>query len=103
LRGDPVTGKKAFVMMGKEQEIAVDRKHSPHQFSEDYGIAQDSPEPLCRRCRQPAGKVSHRPDMPYRFHAVNANYVNAYAFPAARLPPRAASCWRWTTRMHWRR
>jgi beta-barrel assembly-enhancing protease len=83
---DPVTGKKAFVMMGKEEEIAVDRKHSPHQFSEDYGIAQDSAlNRYVADVGNRLGKVSHRPDMPYRFHAVNANYVNAYAFPGGSI------------------
>jgi predicted Zn-dependent protease len=83
---DPVTGKKTLVMMGKEQEIAVDKKHSPHQFSEDYGIAQD---PALNRyvtdVGNRLGKLSHRPDMPYSFQAVNANYVNAYAFPGGTI------------------
>lgn len=83
---DPVTGKKALVMMGKEQEVAIDKQHSPHQFSEDYGIAQD---PDLNRYVADVGnrlsKVSHRPDMPYSFQAVNANYVNAYAFPGGTI------------------
>lgn len=83
---DPVTGKKTMVMMGKEQEIALDRKHSPHQFSEDYGISQDA---ALNRYLAGVGSTlagrSHRPDMPYRFQAVNANYVNAYAFPGGSI------------------
>jgi predicted Zn-dependent protease len=75
---DPVTGKKSLVMMSKDQEVALDRQHSPHQFSEDYGISQDAG--LNRYVADLGGRLagqSHRPDMPYRFHAVNANYVNA--------------------------
>ncbi|MGQ9685399.1 MAG: M48 family metalloprotease, partial [Thiobacillaceae bacterium] len=34
--------------------------------------------------RQLAAK-SHRPDMPYSFRAVNANYANAYAFPGGSI------------------
>ena len=83
---DPVTGQKTFVMMGKEQEIAVDKQHSPHQFSEDYGVTQD---PGLNRyvadVGNRLGKVSHRPDMPYNFQTVNANYVNAYAFPGGSI------------------
>lgn len=83
---DPVTGKKAFVMMSKDEEVAIDKKNSPHQFSEDYGIAQD---PGLNRyvadVGNRLGRVSHRPDMPYNFQAVNANYVNAYAFPGGSI------------------
>ncbi len=83
---DPVTGKKSLVMMSKDQEVALDRQHSPHQFSEDYGISQDAG--LNRYVADLGGRLagqSHRPDMPYRFHAVNANYVNAYAFPGGSI------------------
>jgi len=30
--------------------------------------------------------------MPYSFRVVNADYINAYAFPAAASPARAAFC-----------
>lgn len=83
---DPVTGKKAFVMMDQSQEVALDQKHSPHQFSEDYGISQDAQlnQYLAGVGKQMAG-ATHRPDMPYAFQAVNANYVNAYAFPGGSI------------------
>ncbi len=83
---DPVTGKKSMVMMGKEQEIALDKQHAPHQFSEDYGVSQDAAlnRYVADVGNAMAGK-SHRPDMPYRFQAVNANYVNAYAFPGGSI------------------
>lgn len=83
---DPVTGKKTFVMMSKEQEIALDRQHSPHQFSEDYGISQDAG--LNRYLADVGTRLAghtHRPEMPYRFNTVNANYVNAYAFPGGSI------------------
>ena len=83
---DPVTGRKTLVMMGKEQEIALDRRHSPHQFSEDYGVSQDGRlnDYIASVGHQLASR-SHRPDMPYSFRAVNANYVNAYAFPGGSI------------------
>ncbi|MGQ9861153.1 MAG: M48 family metalloprotease [Thiobacillaceae bacterium] len=83
---DPVTGRKTLVMMGKAQEIALDRQHSPHQFSEDFGPSQDTRlnDYVAGVGRQLAAK-SHRPDMPYSFRAVNANYANAYAFPGGSI------------------
>lgn len=82
----PVTGKSQFMIMDEKQEIAVDRQQSPHQFSSDYGTVQD------RRLQdyiQTTGKRiaanSHRRQMPYDFHCVNANYINAYAFPGGSI------------------
>ncbi len=83
---DPVTGRTTFVMMSKEQEIALDRQHSPHQLSEDYGITRDAE---LNRYVGALGKDmaarTHRPDMPYNVNVVNANYVNAYAFPGGTI------------------
>jgi beta-barrel assembly-enhancing protease len=83
---NPVTGKSQFMIMDEKQEIAVDRKQSPHQFSADYGNTQDQ---RLQNYVQTAGKrltaKTHRGHMPYNFHCVNANYVNAYAFPGGSI------------------
>jgi beta-barrel assembly-enhancing protease len=83
---NPVTGKSQFMIMDENQEIAVDRQHSPHQLSTDYGIVQDR---ALASYIQTAGKRiaanTHRSHMPYQFHCVNANYVNAYAFPGGTI------------------
>ena len=51
-------------------------------MSNDYGTTLDTSlnDYVSGVGRSLAGK-SHRPQMPYNFHVVNANYVNAYAFP----------------------
>lgn len=83
---DPVTGRTSLVMMGKEQEIALDRKHSPHQFSEDFGPSQDARlNDYVAGVGRRLSSRSHRPDMPYSYRAVNANHVNAYAFPGGSI------------------
>lgn len=83
---DPVTGRKTLVMMSREQEIALDRKHSPHQFSEDYGPSQDTRlNDYITQVGLRLSSQSHRPGMPYSYRAVNANYVNAYAFPGGSI------------------
>ena len=83
---DPVTGRQEFVIMSRDEEIALDRKQSPYQFSSDYGPVQD------RRLNSYINRVglevaahSHRPDMPFSFRAVNAAYINAYAFPGGSI------------------
>lgn len=83
---NPVTGKSQFMIMSEEQEIAVDRKNAPHQFSSDYGIVQDrSLENYIQATGERMAPNTHRPQMPYNFHCVNANYVNAYAFPGGSI------------------
>jgi predicted Zn-dependent protease len=72
--------------MDKAQEIALDKQHSPHQFSEDYGISQDAAlNQYIALVGKEMASGTQRPDMPYAFNAVNANYVNAYAFPGGSI------------------
>ncbi|MCF6247028.1 MAG: M48 family metalloprotease [Desulfobacula sp.] len=83
---DPVTGKKQLMMVSAKQEIGIDKQNSPHQFSSDYGITQDK---AINRYVSDVGKgllpFVHRPEMPYNFNCVNANYINAYAFPGGTI------------------
>jgi predicted Zn-dependent protease len=79
---DPVTGKQQLIMMSPAEEIALDKQQSPFQFSSDYGKVQDIylNAYLDEVGRELAAR-SHRPEMPFSFRAVNAAYINAYAFP----------------------
>ena len=83
---NPVTGRQQLMFFSETGEISLDRQNSPHQFSSDYGQVQD---PGLNRYLAGRGSklasVSHRPDMPYSFRCVNANYVNAYAFPGGSI------------------
>ncbi|ABK45458.1 peptidase M48, Ste24p [Magnetococcus marinus MC-1] len=80
---NPVTGEQQLMLMSPAQELAVDRQHAPQQFSNDFGAVQD--EALNRyltRVGQEMAQLSHRPQVPYNYRAVNATHVNAYTFPA---------------------
>lgn len=83
---NPVTGKSQLMLVSEDTEIQVDRTNSPHQFSSDYGVLQDSA--LSAYIQGVGMKLvpgTHRPNMPYRFQGVNATYVNAYAFPGGSI------------------
>lgn len=83
---DPVTGKKEFVLLSESDEIALDRKQSPYQFSTDYGVSQDEGlNNYINRVGVALAGRSHRPQMPYSFRTVNAAYINAYAFPGGSI------------------
>ncbi|MCD4719499.1 MAG: M48 family metalloprotease, partial [Desulfobacula sp.] len=83
---DPVTGKKQLMMVSQQQEVGIDKQHSPFQFSSDYGITQDA---KINQYISDIGKGLlpnvHRSEMPYNFQCVNATYINAYAFPGGSI------------------
>lgn len=83
---NPVTGESQLILMSESQEIQIDLEQSPHQFSADYGVSQD--QALNQYLSQVGNSMasrSHRPQMPYSFRTVNANYINAYAFPGGSI------------------
>lgn len=83
---DPVTGKATFSLVSEAQEIEIDQQQSPHQFSADYGA--NSNAALNRYVSQigaSIASVSDRPQMPYNYHVLDANHVNAYTFPAGSM------------------
>ncbi len=83
---DPVTGQSQFVMMSEQDEISIDRQQSPYQFSADYGMVQDVQlNAYVNRVGKELAARSHRPGMPFSFRAVNAAYINAYAFPGGSI------------------
>ncbi len=83
---DPVTGKKQLILMSEDEEISLDQRQSPQQFSMDYGACQDRPlNAYVSQVGMAVARVSHRPHMPFSFRGVNAAYVNAYAFPGGSI------------------
>jgi len=83
---NPVTGEKQFMLVSESQEIQIDRQHSPHQLSTDYGTLQDrSLSAYIDRVGKTLVPHTHRKQMPYAFKGVNAVYVNAYAFPGGTI------------------
>ena len=83
---DPVTGKTGLMLMSEQQEIDIDRQQGPHQFSADYGIYGDLKlNQYLSNLGKSLHALSHRPGMPYNYKVVNANYVNAYAFPGGSI------------------
>jgi predicted Zn-dependent protease len=83
---NPVTGQSQLMLMSEQQEVQIDKQHSPHQFSNDYGELQD--KELNRYIQEIGNNMAaktHRPNVPYSFRGVNATYVNAYAFPGGSI------------------
>jgi predicted Zn-dependent protease len=83
---NPVTGRSQLMLMDEQEEIAIDRQNAPHQLSSDYGVTQDRDlDKYIQETGKRLAATTHRAQMPYQFHCVNANYVNAYAFPGGTI------------------
>ncbi|SFX12333.1 M48 family metalloprotease [Marinospirillum alkaliphilum] len=83
---NPVTGKRELVLMSASDERRIDRQHAPHQISADYGVTQDAQlQAYVAGIGQSIGRRSHRPEVDYSYNALNANYINAYAFPGGTI------------------
>jgi len=81
-----VTGKPQLMLVSEDQEVNIDKQNSPHQFSADYGMIQDKPlNDYVSQIGKKMAARTHRTHMPYSFRVVNANYVNAYAFPGGSI------------------
>lgn len=80
---NPVTGRSQLMLVSEQQEIEIDRSSAPHQFSADYGPAQNAAlNAYVEEVGRSIVGVSHRQQLPYSFRALNAVHVNAYTFPA---------------------
>lgn len=83
---NPVTGENQLMFVSKQEELAMDKQRKPYQYSNDYGVLQNaSINQYISNIGHKIAKISHRPDMAYNFQGVNANYVNAYAFPGGSI------------------
>lgn len=82
----PVGGGSILVGMSEEEEKAVDKQVAPQQFSQDYGAVQDaSVNQYLSDVGRRLDAQTHRPQMPYSYRVLNANYVNAYTFPGGAM------------------
>ncbi|NNL75874.1 MAG: M48 family metalloprotease [Desulfobacterales bacterium] len=83
---NPVTGKQQLMLISEDQEVQIDKQYSPYQFSADYGKSQDKGlNDYIDRTGKGIAARTHRTQMPYNFQAVNATYINAYAFPGGSI------------------
>lgn len=78
---NPVTGKRDFVMLSEDSEIAVGRTNHPKIIAQ-YGRYKD--EELQAYVQSVGDKlaiVSHRENLVYRFTVLDSSVINAFALP----------------------
>lgn len=78
---NPVTGKRDFMLMSENQEIAMGQQSDP-EIVNYMGLYED---PTLQRFIEQKGQqmaaVSHRKDLKYQFKIVDSPVVNAFAVP----------------------
>jgi len=78
---NPVSGGPELMLLSESEEIQLG-KQTDVQVRKQYGVYEDHKlnaylSDLCQRL----AKVSHRPNLPYKFEIVDASAVNAFAVP----------------------
>jgi len=78
---NPVSGHPQFMLLSEGDEMKLGEK-TDKQVMSQYGVYDDPKlvayvEDMCRRL----GKLSHRPELPYRLKVLDAPVVNAFAVP----------------------
>lgn len=78
---NPVSGKQELMLLSESSEIDLGRQ-TDTEVVKEYGVLEDPKltaylNDFCQRL----GKVSHRPQLSYRFKIVDASVVNAFAVP----------------------
>jgi predicted Zn-dependent protease len=78
---NPVTGKRDFMLMSTEQEIAMGQQSDP-EIQQFFGIYEDAKlQRFIEAKGQEMAAVSHRKDLKYHFKIVDSPVVNAFAVP----------------------
>ena len=78
---NPVTGKREFALVSKDQEIALG-KESAEQVKAQMGVYPDEKvQAYVREIGLRMAKASERPDLPWQFNVLDDATVNAFALP----------------------
>jgi predicted Zn-dependent protease len=78
---NPVTGRNDFMLMSKEQEIAMGQQSDP-EIKAFMGLYEDPKlQQFISEKGQKMAAISHRKDLKYEFKVVDSPVVNAFAVP----------------------
>ena len=78
---NPVTGKRDFMLMSTEQEIAMGQQSDP-EIKNFFGVYEDEKlQRFINEKGQQMAAISHRKDLKYEFKIVDSPVVNAFAVP----------------------
>jgi len=83
---NPVTGKSQLDLMGEAQELELGKSLYPRYTESSLGKVQEPQlQSYVDRVGLRLAAVSHRPNLPWEYNAVNDPVVNAYALPGGKI------------------
>lgn len=78
---NPVTGKRDFMLLSKDQEIAMGQQSDP-EILQFFGLYEDEKlQRFINEKGQQMAAISHRKELKYEFKIVDSPVVNAFAVP----------------------
>ncbi|MBW6497519.1 MAG: M48 family metalloprotease [Bacteroidales bacterium] len=78
---NPVTGKRQFVLMSEQQEIAMGVEYDP-QIVASFGLYENAAvQAFIDQRGQEMGLISHRPKLEYHIRLLDSPVINAFAVP----------------------
>ncbi len=83
---NPATGEKYWNTLSREQEISIGEEQSPELIRQYDGLIPD------QHVRDYVAEIGHRlaalseyADLPWEFHALNSEVINAFALPGGKV------------------
>ena len=78
---NPVTGKKEFMLMSEEQEVALGIQSDPEVVASFGEYNNPQIQQFIQTKGTEMGKISHRSNLTYHFKVLDSPVVNAFALP----------------------
>ena len=78
---NPVTGEQDFVLMSESEEISLGAKYHDQMIQEMSVYPDPELAAYVNQVGQRIARVSHRPQLDYRFTVIDSPTVNAFALP----------------------
>ena len=78
---NPVTGKREFMLVSKNQELAMGQQADP-SIVQQFGVYDDAKlQEFINKKGNEMAKISHRPELDYSFKIMDSPVINAFAVP----------------------
>ena len=78
---NPVTGKREIMLVSEGQELAMGQESDPAVVAQ-FGLYPDQKlQKYINTMGDRMGKISHRPELDYKFRVVDSPVINAFAVP----------------------
>lgn len=78
---NPVTGKKELMLLSKDQEVAMGIQYNPEIMSAFGSYNDEALQNFITQKGNEMARVSHRPELDYKFQILDSPVVNAFAVP----------------------